>query len=202
MSPQEQTVFDDLLQEQRQFPPPPAFQQRAVVPDHEPYERADKDVLAYWSEHASELAWFKPWDKVMEWDPPHVKWFTGAKLNVSYNCLDRHLDGPRRNKAAIIWEAEDGTIKTYTYLQLHREVCKFANCLKNLGVKKGDRVAIYLPMIPEAAISMLACARIGAIHNVVFGGFSLIRSGSESRIRRRRFSLPPMAAGDGVMSYR
>ena len=172
MSPQEQTVFDDLLQEQREFPPSPDFKAKAIVADSTPYEKADKDVLAYWSEHASELAWFKPWNKVMEWEPPHVKWFTGAKLNVSYNCLDRHLEGPRRNKAAIIWEAEDGTIKTYTYLQLQREVCKFANCLKDLGVKKGDRVAIYLPMVPEAAISMLACARIGAIHNVVFGGFS------------------------------
>ncbi len=172
MSPQEQTVFDDLLKEQREFVPPAQFKEQAVVTSREPYEKADQDVLAYWREHAEELAWFKPWDKVMEWDPPHVKWFTGAKLNMSYNCIDRHLDSPRRNKAAIIWEAEDGTVKTYTYLQLHREVCKFANCLKDLGVKKGDRVAIYLPMVPEAAISMLACTRIGAIHNVVFGGFS------------------------------
>ena len=172
MSGQEQAVFDDLLHEIREFPPPPDFKSTAATRDRSLYEKADKDVLKYWADNASELSWFKPWTKVLEWDPPHAKWFTGAKLNMSYNCLDRHLSGPRRNKAAIIWEAEDGTIKTYTYLQLHREVCKFANCLKDLGVVKGDRIAIYMPMVPEAVISMLACARIGAVHNVVFGGFS------------------------------
>jgi acetyl-CoA synthetase len=172
MSSHDEIVFDDLLHEVREFPPPAEFTKKANTADRTLFDRADKDVLKYWEDNAKELVWFKPWSKVMEWDAPHVTWFTGGTLNLAYNCLDRHLSGPRRNKAAIIWEGEDGTVRTYTYLQLHREVCKFANCLKDLGVRKGDRVAIYLPMIPEAAISMLACARIGAVHNVVFGGFS------------------------------
>ena len=127
---------------------------------------------AFWARFAEELDWFKKWDQVLDWDPPHAKWFLGGKLNVSYNCVDRHLKGPRRNKAAIIWEGEPGDWKVYTYRDLYREVCKFANGLKSLGVKKGDRVTIYLPMVPELPISMLACARIGAPHSVVFGGFS------------------------------
>ncbi|HUX11591.1 MAG TPA: acetate--CoA ligase [Spirochaetia bacterium] len=165
-------VFDDLLIEEREFPPPDNFARDAVVKDGSVYKKAKSDVLGYWESRARELAWVQPWKKVMDWTPPHVKWFVGGKLNITYNCLDRHLSGPRRNKAAIIWEAEDGTVRTLTYLQLHQEVCKFANCLKELGVGKGDRVAIYMPMIIESAVAMLACARIGAIHNVVFGGFS------------------------------
>ncbi|HUX50854.1 MAG TPA: acetate--CoA ligase [Spirochaetia bacterium] len=165
-------VFDDLLDEQREFPPPASFAEKAIVSSPSIYQEARDNVTDYWEKRARELSWFKPWNKVMNWTPPHVEWFVGGKLNITYNCLDRHLAGPRRNKAAIIWEAEDGAIRTVTYLQLHREVCKFANCLKDLGVKKGDRVAIYMPMVIEAAVSMLACARIGAIHNVVFGGFS------------------------------
>ena len=109
---------------------------------------------------------------MLSWKPPFAQWFVGGRLNVSENCLDRHLDGPRRNKAAIIWEGEPGEVRTLTYLQLHREVCRFANALKSLGVAPGDRVAIYMPMVPEAAVAMLACARIGATHSVVFGGFS------------------------------
>lgn len=165
-------VFDDLLHEQREFPPSPEFTEKAVVKDLSIYQKAKEDPVAYWESRAKELSWFKPWQEVMSWKPPHVQWFTGAKTNLSYNCLDRHLDGPRRNKAAIIGEAEDGTVRTVTYLQLYREVCKFSNCLKDLDVKKGDRVAIYMPTIIEAAVAMLACTRIGAIHNVVFGGFS------------------------------
>ena len=136
------------------------------------YERASADRLAFWESWAEKLDWFERWHTVLEWEPPHAKWFVGGKLNVSHNCLDRHLDGPRRDKAALIWEGEPGDVREYTYGSLHREVCQFANALKGLGVGKGDRVAIYLPMIPEAAIAMLACTRIGAPHSVVFGGFS------------------------------
>jgi acetyl-CoA synthetase len=165
-------VFDDLLHEQREFPPPKEFTKLARIQDSSPYDQAAKDPVAYWEEQAQQLDWFKTWDRAMEWNPPHVKWFTGGKLNITYNCIDRHLTGARRNKAALIWESEEGSIQTLTYLQLHREVCKFANCLKQLGIGKGDRVAIYMPMLIESAVAMLACARIGAIHNVVFGGFS------------------------------
>ena len=168
----EAPVFDDLLQEQRAFPPSQAFQEAAVVRDPGIYDQARQNTEAFWEERARELEWFKPWNRVLNWDPPHVKWFEGGQLNITHNCLDRHLKTGRRNKAAIIWEGENGEQKTLTYQQLHREVCGFANGLKSLGVKKGDRVAIYMPMMVEAAVAMLACARIGAIHSVVFGGFS------------------------------
>src|SRR5262245_18701984 len=137
------------------------------------HEEAARNPERFWAKLAKEhLDWFSPWKKVLDWKPPFAKWFVGGKLNASVNCLDRHLDGPRRNKAALIWEGEPGDRRTLTYFDLHREVCRFANCLKGLGVGKGDRVAIYLPMIPEAVIAALACARIGAVHSVVFGGFS------------------------------
>ncbi len=126
----------------------------------------------YWADQARALDWIRPWDRVLEWNPPHAKWFVGGKLNVSANCLDRHLTGPRRNKAAIIWEGEPGDRQVLTYWELAREVSRCANALRRLGIKRGDRVAIYLPMVPQAAIAMLACARIGAVHSVVFGGFS------------------------------
>ena len=164
--------LDVLLTENRRFPPPENFEEGAVVPDRGLYESASADRLAFWEAWAEKLDWFERWHTVLEWEPPHAKWFVGGKLNVSHNCLDRHLDGPRRNKAALIWEGEPGDVREYTYGSLHREVCQFANALKGLGVGKGDRVAIYLPMIPEAAIAMLACTRIGAPHSVVFGGFS------------------------------
>ena len=164
--------LDVLLTETRRFPPPEHFGEGAVVPDRRLYESAFADRLAFWESWAEKLHWFKRWHTVLEWEPPHAKWFVGGKLNVSHNCLDRHLDGPRRNKAALIWEGEPGDVRVYTYWSLHREVCQFANALRGLGVGKGDRVAIYLPMIPEAAIAMLACTRIGAPHSVVFGGFS------------------------------
>ena len=165
-------TLDSLLAEDRRFPPPEAFAAEAHVRDDSIYDAAEADLESYWEGWARELDWFEPWTKVLEWTPPHAKWFLGGKLNVSHNCLDRHLDGARRNKAALIWEGEPGDVRTYTYWDLHREVSKFANVLKSLGVGKGDRVAIYLPMIPEAAIAMLACTRIGAPHSVVFGGFS------------------------------
>ena len=160
-----------LLTEQRRFPPPPEFVARAAA-TADLYERARADRLGFWEEQARTLDWITPWAKVLEWELPHSKWFVGGKLNVSVNCLDRHLNGPRRNKAALIWEGEPGDQRTLTYWQLAREVNRAAGALRRLGVQRGDRVAIYLPMIPEAAIAMLACARIGAVHSVVFGGFS------------------------------
>jgi acetyl-CoA synthetase len=160
-----------LLSETRQFPPAKAFAGQANA-QPELYRRAAQDRLAFWEEQARALEWIAPWKTVLEWTPPHAKWFVGGKLNVSANCLDRHLRTARRNKAAIIWEGEPGDRRTLTYWELHREVCRAADALKRLGVQKGDRVAIYLPMIPEAAIAMLACARLGAVHSVVFGGFS------------------------------
>ena len=164
--------IDALLQEERTFPPPGDFASNANMADPGIYEKALHDPEAFWAGLAEGLDWFQKWDKVLEWDPPFAKWFVGGKLNVSYNCIDRHLANGRRNKAAIIWEGEPGDWKVYTYWDLYREVCRFANGLKSLGVTKGDRVTIYLPMTPELPIAMLACARIGAPHSVVFGGFS------------------------------
>jgi acetyl-CoA synthetase len=161
-----------LLIEERRFPPSEAFRRGAVINDPAIYERAAADREAYWEEWARELDWFEPWHTVLEWNPPFAKWFVGGKLNVSHNCLDRHLTGARRDKTALLWEGEPGDTRSYTFAELHREVSRFANALKGLGVTRGDRVTIYLPMIPEAAVAMLACARIGAIHSVVFGGFS------------------------------
>ncbi len=164
--------LDTLLSETRRFPPPAEFA-KAAAAKSEIYRAAQRDRLRFWEDQARALEWIKPWKTVLEWTPPHAKWFVGGQLNVSSNCLDRHLKGPRRNKAAIIWEGEPGDRRVLTYWELHREVNRCANALKALGVTRGDRVAIYLPMIPEAAIAMLACARIGAVHSVVFGGFSV-----------------------------
>jgi len=164
--------ISDLLQEDRSFPPPQAFREQANVRDDEVYARAERDPERFWADFASELEWSTPWSRVLEWNPPHAKWFVGGTLNASVNCVDRHVRGPRRNKAAIVWEGEPGDRRTLTYFDLYRQVSQFANVLKSLGVKRGDRVALYLPLIPELAIAMLACARIGAVHSVVFGGFS------------------------------
>lgn len=169
---QTERVLEALLKEERRFPPSEEFRAQANAADAGIYERASADLEGFWAECAGELDWFEPWERVLEWTPPHAKWFVGGKLNAAYNCLDRHLPSARRNKAALVWEGEPGDARVYTYWDLHREVSKFANALKGLGVRKGDRVAIYLPMIPEAAIAMLACARLGAPHSVVFGGFS------------------------------
>jgi acetyl-CoA synthetase len=161
-----------LLEEKRRFAPSKAFCDAAHISDEKIYEQAAQDPEAFWSRFAEELVWDQKWDKVLEWNPPLAKWFVGGKLNVSVNCVDRWAHSDLRNKAAIIWEGEPGEERTLTFRDLYREVNRFASALKKLGVGKGDRVAIYLPMIPEAAIAMLGCARIGAIHSVVFGGFS------------------------------
>jgi acetyl-CoA synthetase len=170
--PDPHAEFDDLLQEGRTFPPPQAFKAQAVAADEGIYAEAARDPEAFWARLADELEWSRPWTRVLDWQPPHAKWFIGGQLNASVNCVDRHLRGARRNKAAIVWEGEPGDRRTLTYFDLHREVSTFANVLKSLGTKRGDRVAIYMPLVPELAIAMLACARIGAIHSVVFGGFS------------------------------
>jgi len=166
------TDIDVLLTETRSFPPPEAFARAAQVSTDAIYRMADQDYEAYWASAARTLEWITPWKTVLDWKPPYATWFAGGQLNVSANCLDRHVRGPNRNKAAIIWEGEPGDRRTLTYWDLYREVQQFANVLRSLGVQKGDRVGIYLPMIPEAVIAMLACARIGAVHSVVFGGFS------------------------------
>ena len=174
-----ESYISSMMDEQRRFPPPKEFQERAHIKSMEEYEKLYNESITdpdgFWAKRAEELDWFRKWDKVSHWDPDNVvcRWFEGGKLNVSYNCLDRHLKTWRKNKAAIIWEGEPpGESRTYTYQQLHREVCRFANVLKKKGVKKGDRVCTYLPMIPELPIAILACARIGAIHSVTFAGFS------------------------------
>ena len=161
-----------LLAEKRVFQPAAAFRRQANCADPKVYQRAARAPEKFWAEQARQLEWIKPWKKVLEWKPPYAKWFAGGKLNLSVNCLDRHVRDARRNKAALVWEGEPGDRRTYTYWDLWREVNQFANVLKRLGIRRGDRVAIYLPLIPEAAIAMLACARVGAIHSVVFGGFS------------------------------
>ena len=172
-----QPTIESILQEKRLFPPTSDFSQNAHIKSLADYQRlyykAKADPQQFWAELAeSELHWVQKWDTVLDWQPPFAKWFVNGKINISYNCLDRHLTTWRKNKAALIWEGEPGDSRTLTYSQLHREVCQFANVLKQLGAKKGDRIGIYMPMIPEAAIAMLACARIGAPHSVVFGGFS------------------------------
>ena len=172
MADDKQAEFADLLREDRTFPPPPEFRAQAIVRDERIYADAAGDPEAFWASFANELEWSRPWDQVLDWQPPHAKWFVGGRINISVNCLDRHVRGARRNKAALIWEGEPGDRRTLTYFDLFRQVSAFANVLKSLGITKGDRVALYLPMIPELAIAMLACARIGAVHSVVFGGFS------------------------------
>ena len=172
MSSHPDKTIEALLREKRVFPPPKDFAAKANVRSASVYKKADRNFQKFWADFARELDWFKPWKKVLDWKPPKAKWFVGGKINASVNCLDRHLAGARRNKAALIWEGEPGDKRTLTYWELHREVCKFANVLKKFGIRKGDRVTLYLPMIPELPVAMLACARIGAIHSVVFGGFS------------------------------
>jgi acetyl-CoA synthetase len=172
-SPSDGAAFDDLLLEQRTFPPSDAFKRKALTRSTELYDAANEDYQGFWARQAADLLhWQRDWTTICEWDLPYAKWFVGGQLNVSYNCLDRHVLAGRGDKVAIHWEGEPGDTRTVTYSDLLHEVQKFANVLKGLGVQKGDRVNIYLPMIPEAAVAMLACARIGAAHSVVFGGFS------------------------------
>ncbi|HWC89008.1 MAG TPA: acetate--CoA ligase [Pirellulales bacterium] len=165
-----------VMHEARVFPPPADFAARARIPSLAAYEQmwqeAAGDIEAFWGNLAGELHWFKPFTKVLDWQEPLAKWFVGGKTNASYNCLDAHLGTPRQNKAAIIWEGEPGDSRVLTYQTLHHQVCKFADVLKKLGIKPGDVVSIYMPMVPELAIAMLACARVGAVHSVIFGGFS------------------------------
>lgn len=177
MAEQHAGQIDSIMQEDRLFTPSEEFAAAAHIGSMEQYQslwnEAAGDSEAFWDKLAKEeLHWFEPYEKVLEWEPPYAKWFVGGKTNVSYNCLDVHLDSWRKNKAAIVWEGEPGDTVTLTYAELHREVCKFSNVLKSLGIRQGDVVSIYMPMTPELAIAMLACARVGAIHSVIFGGFS------------------------------
>jgi len=164
--------IDALLKEDRRFAPPQTWRASALVSDPAIYDHAAADPEGFWAGFAQELEWMRPWNEVLRWKSPHAQWFVGGKLNASANCVDRHARTARRNKAALVWEGEPGDRRTLTYWDLLREVGAFANVLKSFGVKKGDRVALYLPLVPELAIAMLACARIGAVHSVVFGGFS------------------------------
>jgi acetyl-CoA synthetase len=168
--------IDHVMREERLFPPSKEFVAKARISSLEQYEAMWKDAAgdleSFWGEMAGELHWFKPFTKVLDWQMPFAKWFVGGQTNISYNCLDVHLGTPRQNKAAFIWEGEPGDVRVITYQMLHEEVCRFANVLKHLGIGKGDVVAMYMPLVPELAVAMLACARIGAIHSVVFGGFS------------------------------
>ena len=171
------STIESVLQEQRVFEPPTDFSASARIPSMDAYQKlydeAAADPAAFWAKYAeSELDWFEKWDTVLDWQPPFAKWFTGGKINLSHNCLDRHLKTDKKDKPALIWEGEPGDSRTLTYAELHAEVCQMANVLKDMGVAKGDRVGLYMPMVPEAAVAMLACARIGAAHTVVFGGFS------------------------------
>jgi acetyl-CoA synthetase len=170
--PPSKAAIDALLEEKRIYPPSGDFRDKAVIRDDSIYAQAASDFEGFWAKVAGELDWFVAWDRVLDWKVPDAKWFVGGKINASYNCLDRHIRGARRNKAALIWIGEPGDRRTLTYWDLYREVNKFANALRKLGVAKGDRVAIYMPMVPELPVAMLACARIGAVHSVVFGGFS------------------------------
>ncbi|MDI6709075.1 MAG: acetate--CoA ligase [Thermoanaerobacterales bacterium] len=172
MAVRKDTTIDTLLEENRIFYPDESFTAQANVQDKDIYAQARADRLGFWAAQAEHLEWFRKWDRVLDWNPPFAKWFVNGKLNVTYNCVDRHLKTWRKNKAAIIFEGEPGDSRVLTYWDLYREVNRFANVLRGLGVGKGDRVAIYMPMIPELAIAMLACARIGAPHSIVFGGFS------------------------------
>lgn len=169
-------AIESVMTESRLFPPPQEFSQQAHIKSFDEYEElyaeAAADPVRFWEKQAEQLHWFKKWDKGLEWNEPFAKWFVGGKINISYNCIDRHLLNSRKNKAAIIWEGEPGETRTLTYLQLHGEVCRFTNVLKKLGVNTGDRIALYMPLVPELAIAMLACSRIGATHTVIFGGFS------------------------------
>src|SRR4051812_13591640 len=172
------------LPDREPFAPPQEFAEHAVVTDESTFEKADEDFEGFWAEQAEALDWDTKWDQVLDWsDPPNAKWFVGGKLNVAYNCLDRHVEAGNGDRVAFHWRGEEGEELDITYADLHRDVQKFANALKDRGIDKGDVVGIFLPMIPEVAVAMLACARIGAIHNVVFGGFSV-----ESVKERMEFS--------------
>ncbi len=170
----EAATIENLMREERLFPPPPAFTAAATANDPDIYARTatDQGFRDFWAEESKRIDWMEPWTELLDWQLPYAKWFVGGKLNVSVNCLDRHVASGNGDKVAYYWEGEPGDSRTLTYTQLLEETCRMANALRSLGVKKGDKVAIYMPMIPELPIAMLACARIGAPHSVVFGGFS------------------------------
>src|SRR5215207_3780031 len=204
--------LEELL-EQEKFPPPDGFREQAVVSDDSIYEEADQDYEGFWAKQAEALDWEQKWDQVLDWsDPPNAKWFVGGKLNVAYNCVDRHVEAGNGDRVAFHWRGEEGEELDVTYADLHRDVQKFANALKDHGIGKGDVVGIFLPMIPEVVVAMLACARIGAVHNVVFGGFSpaavaerLEVAGAKVLVtadegRRKGRTAPVKAAVDGVVS--
>lgn len=213
---EEKKTITSMLDERRVFNPPKGFAEKAHVKSMDEYKKlygkSEKDLEGFWAEQANVIHWFKKWDKVLDYSKaPFVKWFVGGKTNISYNCLDRHL-ATKGDKTALIWEGEPvGDAKKYTYTELHREVCKFANVLKSYGIKKGDRVNLYLPMIPELAIAMLACTRIGAIHSIVFGGFSaeslkdrIIDAGAKMLVTsdgsyRRGKAVPLKAGADSIL---
>jgi acetyl-CoA synthetase len=189
--------IDHLLQETGEITPPPHMAQQAALQNYEDvYRRSVEDPEGFWAGVASELAWFRPWDKVFQWDYPNFQWFLGAKCNITYNCLDRHLDSERKNKAAFIWLGEDGAERVFTYGRLAQMVNRFASGLKSLGIGKGDRVVIYMPLTPEGAIAMLACARIGAVHSVVYAGFSV------GSLRDRLVDAQAKALITGDVGYR
>src|SRR3954469_7103420 len=196
MGTEEKTLESRLeeLLEQEKFPPPDEFREQANLSDASIYDEAEKDYEGFWAQQAEALDWEQKWDQVLDWsDPPNAKWFVGGKLNVAYNCVDRHVEAGNGDRVAFHWRGEEGETRDVTYADLHRDVQKFANALKDRGIEAGDVVGIFLPMIPEVAVAMLACARIGAIHNVVFGGFSV-----ESVKERMGFSKPePPGPGGG-----
>ena len=174
MAEEQHDTIDDLSTELRRFPPPDGFKADALVTGTDLYDEAAADDEGFWARQAADLIdWSKPWDTILQWDLPYSKWFEGGELNVSYNCLDRHVEAGRGDKVAFHWEGEPGDSRTITYAELLADVQRFANVLKSLGVAKGDWVNIYMPMIPEVVVAMLACARNGAAHSVVFGGFSV-----------------------------
>ena len=188
--------IDTVMQEKRLFPPPKEFASRARIKSLDEYQQlwdqAASDPPKFWADLArEELHWFEPFEKALVWKEPFAQWFVGGKTNVSYNCLDRNLAAGLGDRTAILWEGEPGDTRKLTYAELHREVCKFANVLKQLGIEAGDRVSIYMPMVPELAIAMLACARIGAIHSVIFAGFSA------EAIADRNRDAPGQAANHG-----
>ena len=173
MADEHAPAIEDYLVEDRKFPPPAGFKEHSLAASTFLYDEADTDYQGFWARQAADLlTWAKDWETICDWQLPFAKWFTGGSLNVAYNCLDRHVEAGRGDKVAFHWEGEPGDTRTITYADLCAEVQRFANALKGLGVQKGDRVNIYMPMIPELPIALLACARIGAPHSVVFGGFS------------------------------
>ena len=189
-------VLDDLM-EVETFDPPAQFREQALIRDPDIYAQANADPEAYWAARARELHWHRPFTKVLDdSNPPFFKWFADGELNVSYNCVDRHVEAGHGDRVAYHWHGEEGEARAITYADLHRDVQRLASGLKDLGVAKGDVVAIFLPMIPEVVVAMLACARLGALHNVVFGGFSLIQFGIGWRFRTRRRSSRLMARGE------